>query len=606
MTDWSRRALAAAPVVAVGLYILFQYNVWPGALPNSASYFVSVGTAECFAATFPHDLLTCQFNGLPDGLTVAFGYPQLLLIALVRGLTRLDLLNSFRLVWAALLMIAFIGARRLVGQFVRTDWIAWGAAALYLLAPIVSNQAGYGALQLGFALVPTYLLIDIRFLHAVDRRSRWLAAIGALMVATRVFALFTDGYSFIMSLVPAAVVYLLWGIRRLRRPGRRVRTLVAWATALLSVVVAYLLYAAYLGVSSFAPESIDFFRGQGVDLYPQFVPSSTIWLADLIGLHHSVTATQAYSDGPNLTDVFLGWGLLVTAAIGLAAVIRSRRHRSRELIAIGVAGIVGFVLALGPSLKIADFRVRQVLTNGVPTPDQYRMPAAKATLATGLAWIYQHVPGIETMRALYRWELLVKLALLIFAAVGVAALLRRGLRWPAAVLVLLVVLETLPSPVVAHRTGGQALSTVDRFTRDVITPLAAQVHPGERVLLVNPALGGSGANHYLANWICPALRLRCFNAGGDKAEGLVAAGRPPAVRDALRSPRNLRADIADILGQDEADAVILVNFDLRANAYYWPALPQQRQAAEDAGTAVLAGSDYLISDQEWTSVVRLR
>jgi hypothetical protein len=588
-------------VVAMGLYLLFQYRIWPGELPDAAAFFSGIGSSECLA----HDLLdaTCRYNGAPDGLTIAFGFPEVWLVALFRAVG-LPLVTAFHLVWGLLLIGAFVGARYFFGVFVDRKWIAWGAAFLYLLSPIVSAAGGYGALQIGFALVPTYIMVDLWFMRAIDAWTWRAAVLGAAMVAVRVFAVLTDGYSFVMSLIPIGLAYLVWALRRGWRDGQWVRTVVGLGAAGVSLVIAYVIYSRFLGVGSFAGESVEFFRGQGVDLVAQAIPSKVIWFADLLGLHHNLAATQSYSDGPNVLYVYVGWGLVAAAVVGFVLVGRRRKSTATSsLLPIALAGLVGFVMALGPSLKINDFRPANAVV-GLPTHADYTMQAGQATMSTGLAWFYRHIPGIDSMRALYRWELLPRLALLVLAAVGVAALLDRGRRVWAGALIALIVLEVVPSPVAAHRTGVAAAATVDKLTQDVIEPLRTELEPGERVLLVNPAAGGSGGNHYLANLICPDLQIECYNLGGDKAEALAAADRPKDVTEALASTKNLAGNVQSIFANDEADAIVLVKFDMRLNAYRWPATNKQKKAAQQAAEELIAATGVDAVDLGWATVIR--
>lgn len=590
--------------LALSVPLLFLFNVWPGTLPSSSAFISSVGQAVCFAQQPSPLTVSCPALAYPTVFTGAVGYPQNWAIAILQHTLGMSALTAFRLTFAAVLLAALIGARTLFVRMVGRQWAAWVGACVYLISPIVLGGAGYGSLQLGFMLLPCYVLADHMFLAGLRRR-RWpgTAAAAITVVAVRVFAILTDPYSFVMSLVLIGVMYLVWLVRRIRERAAAAQIGLAVGTAAVSVVTAYLCYTRLLGTSSFTRMPIDFFRGQGVDLYVQVVPPANLWFADLLGLHHHLTAYQAYSDGPNITQVFVGWVLLTAAVAGAVLLVREGRWRRPLAVGLLAAGAFGFVLALGPSLRVGDFRAGRG-AGGIPSFNDYLMPARDATAPTGLVWIYGHVPGIDMMRALYRWELLPRLALIALAVVAIAALARRGRTVLAVVVAVLLVVEAMPNPVAAHRAGVRNLATVASFDVDVTSPLSTALRPGERVLLVNPVPGQTGPNAFLANWLCPQLRVRCYNVGGDKAGDLARPRQPPAALDAIGRPKDLLADIDALFAAGQVDAVVLIYFDLRAGAYSWPPGAKSRQAAALAAQQLVDAGDYRVSTGRFFTVLR--
>jgi hypothetical protein len=589
--------------LALSVPLLFVFNVWPGTLPNSSTFIGTVGPAVCYGNQ-PSPLTTsCPALAYPADFIVTGGFPQKWAIAILQYTAGMSALTAFRFTVAAVIVSALIGTRALFVRIVGRHWAAWVGACLYLISPIVLGEAAYASLQLGFMLVPCYLLADHTFLACLRRR-RWPAAAAAagMVVALRVSAILTDPYSFVMSLVLIGVMYLAWLVRRIReRAAGSVG--VAVGVAAVSLVTAYLVYTRLVGASSFTRMPMDFFRGQGVDLYVQVVPPANLWFADLLGLHHHLTAYQAYSDGPNITQVFLGWVLLATAVAGAVVLVRRGRWRRPVVVGLLGAGAVGFVLALGPSLRVADFRAGRGAA-GIPGFNDYLMPAADATAPTGLAWIYRHVPGIDMMRALYRWELLPKLALIALAVVAITALARRGRTVLAVAVAVLLVVEAMPNLIATHRAGVRQLATVAQVDLDVTDPLASALRPGERVLMVNPVPGQTGTNAYLANWLCPQLHVRCYNVGGDKAGELARPMQPPAVTDAIGRPKDLQADIDALFAAGQVDAVVLIYFDLRAGAYSWPPGEKGRQASAGAAQHLVDAGRYRVSTGRYFTVLR--
>ena len=114
-----------------------------------------------------------------------------------------------------------------------------------------------------------------------------------------------------------------------------------------------------------------------------------MWWAELSGLHHSIEPVQAYSDGHNLTDVYLGLILMALAVIGLFVGSRPASARAVRKVAGFGAGI-SFLLALGPSLRVADFgdmAADSPITYSMPTLRKYKPP-----LGAGYICICQAFP----------------------------------------------------------------------------------------------------------------------------------------------------------------------------------------------------------------------
>ena len=199
-------------------------------------------------------------------------------------------------------------------------------------------QGSYGGLALGFMLVPSYLLIDVRFAEALDRQLPWGVVVrrAAALILVRTVGLLLDPYSLVIASVGVGLIWLVWAIRLLRRSRFRRWTSVAAAAAIVagSYLIAYLVYALSVDTSTFRVSTLRYFRGAGVDLYGIFVPPDTVWIADLLGLHHNIGPLEAYSDGHNLREVYLGIVIIGLAIVGLVA---GRRPGVRVVAASGAA-----------------------------------------------------------------------------------------------------------------------------------------------------------------------------------------------------------------------------------------------------------------------------
>ena len=145
------------------------YGVLPGFLPDPTDIYIAGGIAACAARDFPSNLFSCPNVGFPSNYQSSFGQPVNWLSGFFQWLG-LDVVNSTRLVWVIAIALALWGARRFFARITDVRWLAWVGVLSFALAPIVSSQGGYGALQLGFLLVPTYLLMDLRLAEGVAPR----------------------------------------------------------------------------------------------------------------------------------------------------------------------------------------------------------------------------------------------------------------------------------------------------------------------------------------------------------------------------------------------------------------------------------------------------
>ena len=563
--------------VVLGLIILgVLYGFGPEFIPSSGMQQFFLGLAHCYSENLP--LLRCDAVAQPDGYTTVFGLPYVLPVAMLERMG-VPLLHAGRIVEFAYLAIAFAGCLALFRSFGVRLFIAFTASFVFFASPIVFAQDGYGPLRLGFALLPFYGWIDLVIARQLASRKKeglvlfcCLALIALALV--RSFALFMDGYSFVMGLVlSAALLFPL--IHQLTSRRNLFRIVLIGLLFLFSTLAAYIAYSSYVGgmvEGSVMP--IDFFRGQGVDLYALAVPSWMQWFAEWFNIRHSLNGWMTYSDGPNVTYVYLGWSLILLLVFAIFTFFIGCVQREQK-IQLGVLlllfmGSLG--LALGPSLKVADFREDPPPGRFIEFSD-YLMPESQATLSLGTAWLYQKLPGIRNMRAVYRWMLLVKLSILLIAALMLDRLMSQPrLQFVSILFLLVIVIELLPN--IPHRIeySQRQFNQYKAFERDILASFEDIDIKGSKVLL-QPAIVEEGWNHFTANFICPVAQLRCFNLGGDKSLMQARLTWPLEVRELSRSRWHI-GNLQTLLLSGDVDEILIPLFSLRGAAYRWPPSPE--------------------------------
>ncbi len=317
--------------------------------------------------------------------------------------------------WPLRLVIGDAAAFNLIGlgAWVLASWctyrlarrvvVHWGAAFVaglaYTYAGIRLVHQQHFQLVVGGALVPLVLLLLLRLLDAPTRRRG--IEFGVAFATLTLTAAYYGG----MMAVVVVIVTTGWLVTQPRSARRRfVGPLVT------SVVVAGVLVAPFgiqylrlqqhpefrRGFDPAAATHVDDFLATGYDSYvlrhvPQIAPRS-----------HSTSRGIENRLFPGL----IAFGFGVAGAVIVAREIRRRgmrEGRARELVLIGLAGAASLVLSFGDWFKLGHRRVF--------------LPFAA----------FRHfVPGFAGVRAVSRLALAAELALALFAAVGVDALLAHG------------------------------------------------------------------------------------------------------------------------------------------------------------------------------------
>jgi hypothetical protein len=579
--------------------LIIIYSLSPGLAPSVAASLSDIGYAKCLNNS--GHTFTCSNSGYPFGNPSPFGLPVHILIAALAHLPGVTIIGALRLAYSALLGIAFLGCIGFLRTLFSSNWIALFGTVLFLASPIVVMEDGYGPLRIGFALLPTYVYINILAIKAFSQAKAgaleaamwWMAT-----VAAHTFAMFCDGYSFIMELILCGMLWAIWLISTLRSQHLS-KAAIGAAAALLSVVIPVFLYKIYIPSAHYVPMPLAFFRGQGIDLFMFLVPSASNWVAASTGLHHHITGQQVFSDGPSSSLVYLGYSFLACGVIATWLLARRKIAGRGVIIAIFSAGLIALLLSLGPSLKWHDFRPAAKATISF---DSYLMPAGSGVVELGTGWIYEHVPGVKVMRALYRWQLLARLALIVAAMAVLQKLLSDGRRLIACALALALVVETvptLPSLFVSGRTSNRML---DLIAQQPGEDLEHSLAPGSRVVFLQMHAGAS-QNQYLASYLCAKADLTCYNVGGDKAIELSSDAWPTPIFELIS---NLQTDSnsEEVFAEHLVDAIVIPFFDLRMQAYSGP--PKNFPRDQVIASVERQYRDYDITLTKWYAVVRAK
>jgi hypothetical protein len=576
--------------IAVWLAALAVHGYMPGMTSSGANSILTEAAIQClhdrgFAITSP-----CHAYGEPAGAPMLSAGPVALVGAVLYAVPWIGTYPAWLLAAWVTMALGLAGGYALARRIGLPPAVALGCAAAYLLSPAIIALAPLLGTAFGFLLLPAYVALDLWVADVLRRRgAHWLAyaAVGCLVVV-RSCALFLDGYSFVVSAVLSAILIAGQLVAAGRLDRRAVTTVAALAGANLA---AYLLYTAYAPYD-FGASDPALLRAMSVDVATLLRPTESWWFWAAAGADGGSLAY--WGDVSNSAYNYLGVTLVLLALAGGAAL------GLRRAAALVAAGLVTFVLALGPALKAGAL-------NPAPgaqiTYENYLMPEDAALAQMPWSAVYTDAPGIEQMRAVYRWLGGTRLILILLAGAGVAAMARHP-RWGravAAAATIAVVIDVAPNVPEQARIHAEQRRAQVAMRAELRDPLLATLRRGERVFFAEAGMYG---NPFLANYLAAQAKVRAYNVGGDKnlalareawptsvqAIAVPGAGGPDAVVAALRSP--------------DLDVVVVPFVDLRGAADAWPRPPEEVAAAEAAFAPLLTDPRLVVHRDRWFATLR--
>jgi hypothetical protein len=531
--------------------------------------------------------------GAPEPAAIAFGLAGAWLAAVFMklGLHASDAYSAMIAVWMS---IAFLSAYSIARSFSVNRKLAVLAAFSWLATPAIWGHAGYSMVSTGIALLPLYFLFAIKIfswntdemVQPRENRKKWFLLYPLICIVS----IFMDGYSFMMFAVGASILGL-WIFLSNDTKARKNLALCSFPIHFFGLVVAYVLYALYVGKPEFEGEQIDFFRGWGVDLTFLMVPSKEIhWLPDLIEWSVSRSEDRFFGDASV-------WKTSFSIPIILGAIWAAWNVSKRTGIFTGLAliSVFGFYMSLGPSIKYNSIKPEGSNLGGLMA-EQY------ALAPTGSSVLSENIPGFKNMRASYRWGALGvwgAWALLIFT---MSAKNRKKTIVGASILVGIVTLLNLPHLPNKWKKDIEHRRMFAKLEYDLIDDMRQAIHQGERVAFV------PWRNDFLVNYAASTLKVFAYNIGGDK--NLEAARQHWPVT--MRSFPMGQADddfsnrILLMLARNEVDAVIIPYIDMLWAAHQWP-YPVEFKDRFAPIVADLSQSQFLeVDNREFYAVVRLK
>ena len=582
------------------ILILFIYGAIPFLmLPSTGIVGWAMGFALSMANGGLFDFYSHDF-GIPKPAAIAFGlagaWPASLLIRI--GLSAADAYAMMAALW---LLLALFSAFRIVGRFGGNRLVAILGAVTWMSTPIIWNHAGYAMLSLGVALLSFYFMVSFKLFLIGSKNKKITPGTIVLYGVATLISVFMDGYTFVMFATGASIL-LIYAI--ITVPDvRSILLKISMPVHIVSFTMAYYLYTLYIGKSNFAPQSLDIFRGWGLDLTFLAIPTKgVLWLPDFLRVSVNRSDQLFFGDASVYATTFA----LPYLIFGLGAWYLSWK-RIKIVSGILLVSIFSFYMALGPSLKINSLKPRAIQVNN---PNVRVMTSEYAIAPTGNSWISDTLPGFNVMRASYRWSALGIFALWILIIIFISTT-NNHLSRASLIFLLIVLLFNLPNFQKKFEAGAKHRAIFQQIDQYVIPEFRQKIKRSETVSFL------PWGNDFFANYLAPKVGFRTYNTGGDKNIEDAKSDWPNAMVSAGNTiDEKLVSSTLIMLLEGATDVVVLPYFDLMSSAFTWPcrknsstagfACPPERKAQFEPIITQLKSVKFVdVADSDLFSTIRL-
>lgn len=555
--------LEAALFIAAGVYISILWLSLPYIQSSGGVALWHTGYSESLIRGGPFK--NPQNIAFPAGAPIVFGASLSYIQYSFMRLFGVDGIASYSFTGTLFAFIALGGSYSLARALGAGRALALALAVALLSQSFYSlHIQGYGALGFGFAFLPGVCSL---FHHLSWRKANLYGAIiyAAVVSVTMIFLAFLDGYTFVMALacgIAFSTSYILFD--RTNAAKHFINFLIISGSS----AFAYVLYSRYVPEDGLPGYPLNIFAYLSLHLPSMFRPTTGYSvLYDFLGLSVQRPPTTYVGAGlGNHESVFL-----TITAIALVLVSFGLRVSNvwRAVALFLIFG--GLLMAIGPIVPES--------TGVVGTSE---MTSIRAPIATSPAYpLYTMVPGLDQMRATYRWIAVVKLGVWILVGLVCSRLSKRGYGQATLAFGLVVVMMAEGSASLFRQwTAGRDLLVMATNLRMDLAGELTEHLPAESKLLVLPI-----TNDFVIHSVAAKANMLAYNVGGDKNLLIANTLRPPIIsRIAEVGPCFLR-DLVEGAEQGKIDAVAFRVFDSHRGRYGWVWPPTAKEVEEDSRAA---------------------
>jgi hypothetical protein len=538
--------------------------------PTLSVQSVLIGEAKCIAENGLTHVICEQF-GYPVGYNLlVMGYPATVFMAILYKYLSIPLVDGIQLINLLYITLGFLSLYLVLKQKTSSVVAASVASFGFYSSAFIIKMNVFSTLYLAFLLFPFYIFVSLfLFDHALKNHQKNMflnpLACGISQVLLLSHSIMLSAYSYVMTIL-VLFTFLVGLIFHPDNKGRRRKYLIVAAIWAVLMILPGLLYKLLIFTNtSMYASSLDFIRGESIDIATIFVPTQRYMLSNILRLGPlSWNSFAFYGDGLNSNYNYLGILAMISALIGIFLVF-SKSHQNKLFGTISlVILVVGYVFSIGPSLKVFDVRSERQPTQ--IKYNDYLMPAEEATISLPSAFLF-NLPVISTMRATYRWQLIIRFAMAFFIATFLSRLIRYK-PFIAILISLLILLENIPASAFTYQ--NQYRSNRQQgilFSSGVEQKLAPLIKYNDRVLFL-PA-----ANDYLLGLIIPFTGGESYNVFFDKELTRILPLLPEpiiAARARYNDSSLTSKDVCELFNQNLVDVVVFNDYSMRWDSYSWP------------------------------------
>ncbi|MBB3235107.1 hypothetical protein [Phyllobacterium endophyticum] len=566
-----RSVLVVVLIALCALYVSLLWNTVPYYQSSGGIALWHSGFAESLARSgpfaYPPHLAFPQ--GAPIALGASLSYLQYILMALF-GMGGLD---SYSVAGFLFAVAAVTGCYFFARGLGVSRPLSIALAVLFLSQAFFSlHVIGYGAVGFGFGFLPAFCAVFRYVCNNHEGARSTIILNGVLLTFTMIFFAFLDGYSFVMAV--AIGVALLVSQSLFERGTWRIHL---WNLALLTFAsgIAFLLYNAYVPAVGLPGYPLNIFAFLSVHIPSLFRPTAGYSiLYDFLDLSKVRLATEYVGAGlGNHESAFLS----ITALIILVASFFIRIAKVWRIAALLLI-VGGGLMAIGPVLPESngEFQGSKLVS------------AERAPLITMPTYpLYTSVPGLDQMRATYRWLAVVKLGFWILVCLFcgyLASRFRHGQAIAFAMIVLMT-LETSRPPLGQWLAGKKQYDMANSLQRDLTADIETFVPPGSK-LLVLPI-----TNDFVVHAVAAKAGVYTYNVAGDKNLLIAASERPAEITGISEAGACLLNQLFVAAERGQIDFLAFRMFDSHRGLRGWIWPPSKAEIEENASVALQLSKD---------------
>ena len=577
-------------IIFIGLFFLFYvfYSIWRG-----FSFFTFPGT-DIFFANIGVDGLADKTILIPYGSRANEFFLYFLVHPLINKVIP-DMILSTTCFYFVVFAFSYFSTHTFFLLLGGNKWIAFYATVLWLISPIFLSQVGIQPVQMAMLFLPINAFSDL-FIHKVGTVEVATLSLRKSVVAI-LFIIIARGTLVFSSWYVAVVVgfteCIFFSFFYLLKIEKKKLFDKCYIFSFLLFFIMPWVVAGMVGMlltpsgTAGMRESMDIFRGGGVDLITIILPRKGQFLSGLFSFENVLLRERGLTlpGDSSMWNNYLGYFLVGSVFIG---VIKSKNKTAAACFG---AGLVCFILALGPGLKALT---TIPATSGI-TYGNYLLDESQVVFDFPWKAIFSFFP-FSMMRAVYRW-LITPMFLLIMGLVWLCRK-QEPISKKTILILFLIFLEFVPHPTNTNwKHGVSSRELIENLKISVVEPLAQYgIQKEDRVLFVDLSSG----NDFLTAYISKQIGFKTYNGGGDKSMAVANLYMPKEVR-ALKNigefsfnSEQILKNIQELREKNLCEYVVVPFFSLR-----WASYPnsfdfQQPQYKDAAGELI----DYISGNSD--------